>query len=104
MRIIPTQGSSLQRISELSQRKAFLLWGRIDPVEHAKRAKYQPPAMRVRGVCYTKNHLSDYNRGVQATMIKKGKVISWRRKLIRLHIQSGCASIISSSHLSIDEK
>ena len=25
-----------------------------DPVEHAKRAKYQPPAMRVRGVCYTK--------------------------------------------------
>ena len=25
-----------------------------DPVELAKRAKYQPPAMRVRGVCYTK--------------------------------------------------
>ena len=27
-----------------------------DPVEHAKRAKYKPPAfdMRVRGVCYTK--------------------------------------------------
>ena len=25
-----------------------------DPVELAKRAKYKPPAMRVRGVCYTK--------------------------------------------------
>lgn len=24
-------------------------------VEFAKRAKYQQPAMRVRGVCYTKN-------------------------------------------------
>lgn len=42
--------------------------GRIDPVELAKRAKYQPPAMQVRGVCYTKNHLSIYNRGVQATI------------------------------------
>ena len=30
-----------------------LIMGR-DPVERAKRAKYQPPAMRVRGVCYTK--------------------------------------------------
>ena len=29
-----------------------------DPVELAKRAKYQPPAMRVRDDCYTKNHLS----------------------------------------------
>ncbi|EET59010.1 hypothetical protein BRYFOR_08919 [Marvinbryantia formatexigens DSM 14469] len=26
----------------------------IDPVECAKRTKYQPPAMRVRGDCYTK--------------------------------------------------
>ena len=31
----------------------FFIMGR-DPVERAKRAKYQPPAMRVRGVCYTK--------------------------------------------------
>ena len=29
-----------------------------DPVELAKRAKYKPPAMRVRDDCYTKNHLS----------------------------------------------
>lgn len=29
-----------------------------DPVALAKRAKYKPPAMRVHGVCYTKNHLS----------------------------------------------
>ena len=35
-----------------------LFMGR-DPVELAKRAKYKPPAMRVRGVGYTqKNHLS----------------------------------------------
>ena len=42
--------------------------GRIDPVEHAKRAKYQPPAMRVSDVCYTKKSPFRYNRGVQATM------------------------------------
>ena len=42
--------------------------GRIDPVEHGKRAKYQPPAMRVRDVCYTKKSPFRYNRGVQATM------------------------------------
>ena len=33
----------------------FFIMGR-DPVELAKRAKYKPPAMRVRGVGYTKNH------------------------------------------------
>lgn len=31
----------------------IIIMGR-DPVELAKRAKYKPPAMRVRGVCYTK--------------------------------------------------
>ena len=34
-----------------------------DPVEYAKRAKYQPPAMRVRGVCYTKKSPFRYNFG-----------------------------------------
>ena len=37
-----------------------------DPVELAKRAKYQPPAMRVRGVCYTKKSPFRYNVVVQA--------------------------------------
>ena len=40
-----------------SHTPTFVLWGR-DPVELAKRAKQQPPAMRVRDDCYTKNHLS----------------------------------------------
>jgi putative transposase len=34
-----------------------------DPVERAKRAKYKPPAMRVRGVCYTKKSPFRYNFG-----------------------------------------
>ena len=37
-------------------------------VSYAFPLKYNPPAMRVRDVSYTKNHLSVYNRGVQATM------------------------------------
>ena len=43
----------------------LFLMGR-DPVERAKRAKYQPPAMRVRGVCYTKKSPFRYNVVVQA--------------------------------------
>ena len=43
-----------------------------DPVELAKRAKYQPPAMRVRGVCYTKKSPFRYNEVVQAELIAKG--------------------------------
>ena len=39
-----------------------------DPVELAKRAKYQPPAMRVRGVCYTKKTPFRYNEVVQANL------------------------------------
>ena len=39
-----------------------------DPVELAKRAKYQPPAMRVRGVCYTKKSPFRYNEVVQANI------------------------------------
>ena len=39
-----------------------------DPVELAKRAKYQPPAMRVRGVCYTKKSPFRYNKVVQANL------------------------------------
>ena len=39
-----------------------------DPVELAKRAKYKPPAMRVRGVCYTKKSPFRYNEVVQANL------------------------------------
>ena len=39
---------------------AFVM-GRIDPVELAKRAKYKPPAMRVRDGCYTKKSPFRYN-------------------------------------------
>ena len=39
-----------------------------DPVEHAKRAKYKPPAMRVRGVCSTKKSPFRYNEVVQANL------------------------------------
>jgi hypothetical protein len=39
-----------------------------DPVELAKRAKYQPPAIRVRGVCYTKKSPFRYNEVVQANI------------------------------------
>ena len=45
----------------------FYIMGR-DPVELAKRAKYQPPAMRVRGVCYTKKSPFRYNKVVQANL------------------------------------
>ena len=51
-----------------------------DPVELAKRAKYQPPAMRVRGVCYTKKSPFRYNEVVQAEFIAKGKVILMANK------------------------
>ena len=44
----------------------FLFMGRIVPVEYAKRAKYQPPAMRVRDGCYTKKSPFRYNEVVQA--------------------------------------
>lgn len=40
----------------------------VYPVEPAKPAKYNPPAMRVRGVSYTKKSPFLYNRGVQATI------------------------------------
>ena len=39
-----------------------------DPVELAKRAKYKPPAMRMRGVCYTKKAPFRYNKVVQADL------------------------------------
>ena len=51
---------------------AFIIMGR-DPVELAKRAKYKPPAMRVRGVCYTKKSPFRYNEVVQAKQIAKGR-------------------------------
>ena len=47
--------------------RALFIMGR-DPVEHAKRAKYKPPAMRVRGVCYTKKSPFRYNKVVQANL------------------------------------
>ena len=34
-----------------------------DPVSRAKRAKYKPPAMWVRGACYTKKSPFRYNFG-----------------------------------------
>lgn len=43
-----------------------------DPVELAKRAKHKTPAMQVLGGCYTKNHLSIYNKVVQADYKWKG--------------------------------
>lgn len=42
------------------------LYAGRDPVELAKRARYQPPAMRVRGDCYTKKSPFRYNEVVQA--------------------------------------
>ena len=54
-----------------STREIFIM-GR-DPVELAKRAKYKPPAMRVRGVCYTKKSPFRYNEVVQAKQIAKGR-------------------------------
>ncbi len=50
---------------ERSAKVLLSIMGR-DPVERAKRAKYQPPAMRVRGVCYTKKSPFRYNVVVQA--------------------------------------
>ena len=45
----------------------FIFMGR-DPVELAKRAKYKPPAMRVRDDCYTKKSPFRYNEVVQANL------------------------------------
>ena len=57
----------LTRRNPLIQRVSLLFMGR-DPVELAKRAKYKPPAMRVRGVCYTKKSPFRYNEVVQANI------------------------------------
>ena len=62
---------------------SFFIVGR-DPVELAKRAKYQPPAMRVRGVCYAKKSPFRYNEVVQAEFIAKGKVILMANKAMRM--------------------
>ena len=51
-----------------------------DPVELAKRAKYKPPAMRVRSECYTKKSPFRYNEVVQAEIIAMGKVILMANK------------------------
>ena len=48
-------------------RMSLVIMGR-DPVELAKRAKYKPPAMRVRSVCYTKKSPFRYNEVVQANL------------------------------------
>ena len=50
----------------LSKSSIPFFMGRIVPVEYAKRAKYQPPAMRVRDGCYTKKSPFRYNEVVQA--------------------------------------
>ena len=54
-----------QLMSALHLWLVLFLMGR-DPVSRAKRAKYKPPAMRVRGVCYTKKSPFRYNVVVQA--------------------------------------
>ena len=85
--------------------------GRLDPVEcvgvsqqrNGNVLNVKPPAMRVRDVCCTKNHLS-VTIGLFRPLLKKGKVISWQNKRILLPTPNGCASIISSSLQSIDEK
>ena len=51
---------------ELQLQFPSCIMGRIVPVEYAKRAKYQPPAMRVRDGCYTKKSPFRYNEVVQA--------------------------------------
>ena len=84
-----------------SDRPSWVSWS--FSIEKRKRAKYNPPAMRVRDVCYTKNHLSVII-GLFRPLLKKGKVIAWQSKRIRSHIRSGCVSITSSSPLSIEEK
>jgi hypothetical protein len=53
-------------LGELKCRRHFVL-GR-EPVELAKRAKYKPPAMRVRDGCYTKKSPFRYNKVVQANL------------------------------------
>ena len=59
--------SQKRGIRENRNATLFLFMGR-DPVERAKRAKYKPPAMRVRGVCYTKKSPFRYNEVVQANI------------------------------------
>ena len=83
---------------------AVFFVGRIDPVECDGNAlNVKPPAMRVRDVCYTKNHFSPIIE-VFRPLLMKGKVILWQSKQIRSHIRSGCVNTTSSSHQSIDEK
>lgn len=87
--------------------------GRIDPVEYVSvslvrngnvRNINHPLCdmipMRVRDVCYTKNHLSVIIE-VFRPLLEKGKVILWQSKRIHLHIRSGCVNITSSSLQSI---
>jgi len=65
-----------------------------DPVELAKRAKYQPPAMRVRDGCYTKNHLSiimklfklSYTKGKVIYMAKKANSLAHTKWICKYHI------------------
>ena len=64
--------SPVYRLLQTPKIRGFLIMGR-DPVELAKRAKYKPPAMRVRGVCYTKKSPFRYNEVVQAKQIAKGR-------------------------------
>lgn len=47
-------------------------------------------------VVIQKNHLSMYNKVVQA-ILQKGKVTKWRKQ-IQQHTQNGCVSIISFYH------
>ena len=89
---------------------AFNFMGRIDPVEYVGVSRQRNGDVRNRNhpLCGCATFVIQkspfrYNRVVQAT-IKKGKVILWQSKRIRLHIRSGCVNITSSSLLSIGEK
>ena len=57
----------IARVTQSESARDFFVMGR-DPVELAKRAKYKPPAMRVRGVCSTKKSPFRYNEVVQANL------------------------------------
>ena len=58
-------------------------------VSYAFPLKYNPPAMRVRDVSYTKNHLSVIIE-VFRSLLKKGKVILMAKQRICLH--EGCVA------------
>ena len=70
----------IQQVMEYAVTCFFMDFSLLSPLEffvvpkNGDGRNNKPPAMRVRVDCYTKNHLSVYNRVVQA-VLQKGKVI-----------------------------